>query len=200
MSKSSKPKLKPKAKTAATAKPTENLGKSIMESAQQIWLAGLGAFSKAQDEGTRLFETLVKEGLSLEKKTRKLALGKADEVRGAMETGVTQVRERTQETWDKLEKVFEDRVSKALGTLGVPGRRELDQLAGKVEELSREIRKLHPKASTASAKQATKTTLRSNAVSARRTRDELAEIARELEEAQLAKKTSVTAKRSPRKR
>jgi poly(hydroxyalkanoate) granule-associated protein len=86
-------------------------------------------------------------------------MGKADEVRGAVETGVSQVKERTQETWDKLEKVFEDRVSRALGRLGVPGRKELNDLAGKVEELSREIKKLHtkgaaPRAAKAPAKSA----------------------------------------------
>lgn len=148
----SKPKLKSKAKPAE--KPADNLGKSIMESAQQIWLAGLGAFAKAQEEGTKLFETLVKEGMSLEEMTRKLALGKADEVRGAVESGVTQVKERTQETWDKLEKVFEDRVSRALGKLGVPGRKELNELAARVEELSREIRKLHGGAKPAARKSA----------------------------------------------
>jgi poly(hydroxyalkanoate) granule-associated protein len=147
MSKTSKPKLKSRAKasTQSDAKSNENMGKSIMESAQQIWLAGMGAFSRAQEEGTKLFETLVKEGLTLESRTRKLAVGKADEVRGAVESGVSQVKERTQETWDKLEKVFEDRVSKALGKLGVPGRKELNDLAGKVEELAREIRKLNAK-------------------------------------------------------
>lgn len=151
----SKPKLKAKAKGKSAPKSADsNLGKSIMESAQQIWLAGLGAFAKAQEEGTRLFDTLVREGVSLEQKTRKLALGKADEVRGAVETGVSQVKERTQETWDKLEKVFEDRVSRALGKLGVPGRKELNEIASRVEALSREIRKLNPK--PARAAEATK--------------------------------------------
>lgn len=145
----SKPKLKAKGKAKPAPKSADNLGKSIMESAQQIWLAGLGAFAKAQEEGTKLFDTLVREGVSLEQKTRKLALGKADEVRDAVETGVSQVKERTQETWDKLEKVFEDRVSKALGKLGVPGRRELNEIAERVEDLSREVRKLKPGRSAA---------------------------------------------------
>src|SRR5579871_6586613 len=98
-----KPKLKSKAKPAAapaaarpnkaaTAKhPVEN--KSIMESAQHIWLAGLGAFAKAQEEGGKLFEALVREGSSLEQKTRKIATGTVGDVRGAVESGVTQVRE-----------------------------------------------------------------------------------------------------------
>jgi poly(hydroxyalkanoate) granule-associated protein len=149
----SKPKLKAKAKGKSAPKSADNnnLGKSIMDSAQQIWLAGLGAFAKAQEEGTRLFDTLVREGVSLEQKTRKLAMGKADEVRGAVETGVSQVKERTQETWDKLEKVFEERVSRSLGKLGVPGRKELNEIAARVEELSREIRKLNPKPARAAA-------------------------------------------------
>jgi poly(hydroxyalkanoate) granule-associated protein len=150
----SKPKLKAKAKGKSAPKTADHLGKSIMESAQQIWLAGLGAFAKAQEEGTKLFDTLVREGVSLEQKTRKLALGKADEVRGAVESSVSQVKERTQETWDKLEKVFEVRVSRALGKLGVPGRKELDEIAERVEALSREIRKLNPKPARAAAKPA----------------------------------------------
>jgi poly(hydroxyalkanoate) granule-associated protein len=150
----SKPKLKAKAKGKPESKSADNLGKSIMDSAQHIWLAGLGAFAKAQEEGTRLFDSLVREGVSLEQKTRKLALGKADEVRGVVESGVSQVKERTQETWDKLEKVFEDRVSRSLGKLGVPGRRELNEIAARVEELSREVRKLNAKPSRTAAKPA----------------------------------------------
>lgn len=145
----SKPKLKAKGKAKPETKSADHLGKSIMDSAQQIWLAGLGAFAKAQEEGTKLFDTLVREGVSLEQKTRKLAMGKADEVRDAVETGVSQVKERTQETWDKLEKVFEDRVSRSLGKLGVPGRRELNEIAERVEELAREVRKLKPARSAA---------------------------------------------------
>jgi len=42
---------------------TENrLAMMIRESANQIWLAGLGAFSKAQQEGSKMFEALVAEG------------------------------------------------------------------------------------------------------------------------------------------
>lgn len=199
MSKPSKPKLKAKTKASpkAAGKSADHLGKSIMESAQQIWLAGLGAFSKAQDEGTKLFETLVKEGLSLEHKTRKLALGKAGEVRGAVETGVSQVKERTQETWDKLEKVFEDRVSRALGKLGVPGRKELNELAAKVEELAREIKKVNAKPATkAAAKRGSAKAVASPSVL--RTKDELADIAKELEAAQVATSQARTGKRAAR--
>ena len=59
------------------------LAKRLGESAQQVWLAGVGAFGRAQAEGTKLFETLVKEGLSLEQVTRKAAGGKAQAMRDA---------------------------------------------------------------------------------------------------------------------
>lgn len=120
----------------------KNTAKAIMEQAEQIWLAGLGAFAKAQEQSGKFYETLVKEGAALERATRKVTEGKIEEVRGMVETTVTQVKERATDTWDRLEQVFENRVSRALGTLGIPGREELDQLAKRVEELSRAVRSL----------------------------------------------------------
>ena len=184
-----KAKLKPKAHAAPAAAKSKSVpNKSIMESAQHIWLAGLGAFAKAQEEGGKLFEALVKEGSTLEQKTRKIATGTVGDVRGAVESGVTQVRERTQETWDKLEQVFETRVSRALAKLGVPGRKDLDELMKRVEELGQQVRKLTGNARASLGQAVTN--------SMRRARDDLSDLARELEEAQLAaKSTKSTAKR-----
>src|SRR3546814_8122501 len=83
-------------------------------SAQQIWLAGVGAFGRAQAEGTKLFEGLVKEGLNLEQTARKFADHRGNAVRDVVENRVDQARERATDTWDRLEKVFEDRVQRAL--------------------------------------------------------------------------------------
>lgn len=173
------PKLSKLAKPAAAVN-----SKSIMESAQQIWLAGLGAFAKAQEQGGAMFEALLKEGSNLEQKTRKLATGKVDGVRDAVESGVSQVRERTQDTWDRLEQVFEDRVSRALAKLGVPGRKDLDDLLKRVDELNRDVRKL-----TGGGLRPGLTQVMNNTV--RRARDDLSDLARELEEAQLAAKKTV---------
>ncbi|QNN69299.1 phasin family protein [Thermomonas carbonis] len=119
----------------------ERLGKSITESAQQIWLAGMGAFNRAQAEGGKLFEGLVRDGLSLEQTARKLAGNRANVVRDVVEGRVGQARERAVDTWDKLEKVFEDRVQRALVKLGVPGRDDLNALTQRVERLTDELRK-----------------------------------------------------------
>jgi len=120
----------------------EQMSRSIVESAQHIWMAGIGAFNRAQGEGSKLFEALVKEGMSIEQSTRRLATGRVDAVRDAVEDRVGVVRERAVDTWDRLEKVFEDRVQRALTRLGVPGREDLTGLAARVNELNAELRKL----------------------------------------------------------
>ena len=119
----------------------ERLSRSLSESAQQIWLAGVGAFSRAQSEGTKLFEALVKEGSTLENAARKLAGKRADDVRDAVETRVDKARERATDTWDRLEKVFETRVQRALVKLGVPGRDDLHDLSARVDSLTAELRR-----------------------------------------------------------
>lgn len=119
----------------------ERLSRSLSESAQQIWLAGVGAFGRAQVEGTRLFEGLVKEGLGLEQTARKFAGGQAEVVRDAVETRVGTARERAVDTWDRLEKVFEERVHTALVKLGVPGRDDIAGLSRRVDTLTAELRR-----------------------------------------------------------
>lgn len=141
---------KPKLKKAAAS--GADKARSLLDTAQQIWMAGVGALGRAQGEGTKLFEGLVREGLALEAKTRHFATGKVDTARDAVETTVAQVRERATDTWDKLEKVFEDRVSRALGRLGVPGRDEMQALLDRVEELNRQVRKLNAQGEKPKAK------------------------------------------------
>lgn len=119
----------------------EHLSRSISESAQQIWLAGVGAFGRAQAEGTKLFEGLVKEGLNLEQHARKFAGGQAEVVRDVVESKVGQARERAVDTWDRLEKVFEERVHKALVKLDVPGRADVASLSRRVDGLTAELRR-----------------------------------------------------------
>lgn len=120
----------------------QRLSKNLSESAQQVWLAGVGAFGRAQAEGTKLFETLVKEGLTLEQNIRKLTGGGVDAMRDAVEQKVEQARERATDTWDRLEKVFEDRVQRALRRLEVPSRDDLTALLERVDALNAELRRL----------------------------------------------------------
>jgi len=152
--------------------------------AHEIWLAGLGAFAMAQQEGeklfdqsrktvgetsnrvigesNKLFERLVKEGSKLEGKGRKMANETVSGVRGDVESRVGKVRESAQSNWDKLEKVFEQRVARALSRLGVPTSDEISQLSDRVAELNKRVRALSEQqkksAGGASKKTATKST------------------------------------------
>jgi len=130
----------------------EQLSRGLAESAQHIWLAGVGAFQRAQHEGSKLFDALVKEGSSFETTTRKIATGSVDAVRDAVEERVGTVRERAVDTWDRLEKVFEERVQRALTRLGVPSREDLVDLTTRVDALTRAIRSIDGKPAKASAK------------------------------------------------
>lgn len=109
---------------------------AVRESAQQIWLAGLGAFGKAQEEGGKVFETLVKEGSSLQKLTREMTQGRIHEATGKFGQVAGELGRSATQSLDKLEKVFEQRVQRALESLGVPNRFELDKLIEQVQRVS----------------------------------------------------------------
>jgi poly(hydroxyalkanoate) granule-associated protein len=133
---------------------SSQLAASVKESAQQIWLAGMGAFSKAQAEGGKVFETLVKEGISLQKKTQGLAEDKISEVTGRMTAMADTVTAKAGQNWDKLEAIFEARTEKALGKLGVPTAKDVDALVKRVDALAAAVAKLS-KSAPASAPRAT---------------------------------------------
>jgi poly(hydroxyalkanoate) granule-associated protein len=123
-------------KATSNAAADSQLASAIKDSAQQIWLAGLGAFAKAQEEGTKVFEVLVKEGTGIQKRTKKMAEARVDEVTSKVTKVTGEISKQANEGWDKLEQVFEDRVARALKSLGVPSSKELQALVDRVEALS----------------------------------------------------------------
>jgi poly(hydroxyalkanoate) granule-associated protein len=129
------------------------LSDTVRDSAQQIWLAGLGAFAKAQEEGGKVFDSLVKEGSSIQQKTQAAAQEKMSGAASRMAGVATEISSKASGQWGKLESIFEDRVSKALKTLGVPTAAEVDALAARVDELQRELaRRKAPSAAAAPAR------------------------------------------------
>ena len=144
-------------KTASAAGLLDSqIAQTVKDSAQQIWLAGLGAFSKAQEEGNKVFETLVKEGVSLQRKTQAVAEERIGDVTGKMSTLAEGVTAKAGQQWDKLESIFEDRVSKALNKLGVPSSKDVDSLVQRIDELSAQVAKLSKAPRSAAAKPAAK--------------------------------------------
>ena len=118
------------------------LANSVKESAREIWLAGMGAFAKAQAEGRQVFETLVKEGSSLQKKTQGVAEEKFGEVTSRMTSMADEVTAKAGQHWDKLESIFEERTSKAMAKLGVPSGKDLADLSARVDALAAQVAKL----------------------------------------------------------
>jgi poly(hydroxyalkanoate) granule-associated protein len=196
----SKPKLRKKSaatKGSATGGLPPFQGRALLDSAREIWMAGLGAFGRAQEEGGKLFERLVREGMNLEQKTRRFATGQVDGARDAVENTVATVRERATDTWDKLEKVFEERVSNALKKLGVPGREEMEALLERVEELNREVRKSQGARAPAAKKAAPRKAPRSVKTGVRKARQSVAMMADAATDVQVAATKAV--KRAVRK-
>ena len=118
------------------------LAASVKDSAQQIWLAGMGAFAKAQEEGGKVFEALVKEGMSLQKKTQGMAEDKIAEVTGKMSAMADTVTSKAGQNWDKLEAIFEQRTAKAMSKLGVPTAKDVQALSARLDELAAAVAKL----------------------------------------------------------
>lgn len=114
------------------------LPEKIKESARQIWLAGLGAYTKAEEDTGRFFDRLVKEGEELENRTR----GMVERQIKSVEDRVEGVKVRATGSWDRLEGIFDQRVSGALKRLGIPSHEDIRQLRERVETLEKEVDRL----------------------------------------------------------
>ena len=110
----------------------EALARAVRTSAQQIWQAGLGAFAKAQEEGEggRAFTRLVRDGSVLARRAREV-----EDATGTVARAAERATRRTGGSWGKLEQVFEERVARALATIGAPAASEVEALRRRVDEL-----------------------------------------------------------------
>jgi len=106
------------------AKRSDNLAQAV-QSGHEIWLAGVGALATARKEGSKLFDLLVQEGKA---RTRAMTAG-----------GVTQIRSRATGGLDKLERMFEQRLTKTLKGIGVPTSRDVSQLSRRVATLDKHV-------------------------------------------------------------
>jgi len=123
----------------------KELASAVRSSAQQIWQAGLGAFAKAQEEGGRVFSKLVKEGTEFQKR----AEDKVADVGDSVSKLADGVGKQASGSWDKLEQVFEERVARALATIGVPMQNDIAALHAKIDALSLQVAALSGKAAPA---------------------------------------------------
>jgi poly(hydroxyalkanoate) granule-associated protein len=113
----------------------------IKDSAQQIWLAGLGAFAKMQQEGSKAFEALVKDGMGVQKKTQQAAEETLAQAQSRMAGFASEFGTKAAGGWGKLENIFEDRVARALEKLGMPSAQEVAALQARVEALEAQLKR-----------------------------------------------------------
>jgi len=102
----------------------------VMEAAQKIWFAGLGAMALAQEETSRLFAALVEKGEEMEK---------------AGETPIARVKGAAgtaEESWKRIQALIDAQVTAALHRLGVPTRDEIAELGRRIEQLTASIEAL----------------------------------------------------------
>ena len=124
-----------KSKSRSKSRDTSaDTAQAVRDSAQKIWLAGLGAFERAKTDGPRMFETLVEQGRNMGAR----AVGAADEAL----KNLRQANYSGGARWDKLEQVFEERVSRSLNRLGVLTRAEIDELSQQVRDLNENVRSM----------------------------------------------------------
>lgn len=101
--------------------------RELKESAQKIWLAGLGALSVAEQEGAKMFDRLVERGREFEGRGKE----RMEEARGKVHEAASDVEER-----------IDEKVASALRRFGVPSRDEIRELTRRVEELNAKIERL----------------------------------------------------------
>ena len=127
----------------------------IRDSANHIWLAGLGAFAKAQQEGSKVFDSLIKDGLHMQQQTQQVAEEKIAQATHTMSNLASQFTERAGGSWDRLETLFEQRVAKAMHRLGWPSADDVAALHARIAALEQALAQAKPTQAAAPAKRPT---------------------------------------------
>jgi poly(hydroxyalkanoate) granule-associated protein len=139
---------KKKGKLGGSSQPKSDM--NLLYSAHQIWLAGLGAMSRAQAGAPKVFEELMREGSKLQggalDAAQKVVMQAFQGAQKSVNQRVDSVKEQASETWDNLEKIFQTRVQRAMNQLGMPTAEEITALSRRVHELAASVDKLAGKA------------------------------------------------------
>jgi len=135
---------KKKGKLGGSSQPKGDL--NLLYSAHQIWLAGLGAMSRAQAGAPKVFDDLMREGSKLQggalDAAQKVVMQAFQGAQKSVNQRVDTVKEQASETWDNLEKIFQTRVQRAMHQLGMPTAEEISALSRRVNQLAASVEKL----------------------------------------------------------
>ena len=132
------------------ASPAQSTDQAFAPPAQQVWLAGLGAMAKAQEQGSKAMETLLSDGLAFQRKSQAEAQQRLQEATERLGHLASDFGQSASGRVDKLEHLFEDRVAKALHRLGMPSLLDIQMLSERVAQLESQVQALQGQASKAS--------------------------------------------------
>jgi poly(hydroxyalkanoate) granule-associated protein len=118
----------------------------LLNMLHQVWLAGVGAVSKAQHGAPKLLQELIAEGAKLQADTQQAAAkalrGALSGVQETLNSRMGKVRGEAADAFENLEKIFRTRVHSALTQLGVPSAGEVQSLSKRVDALNANIDRL----------------------------------------------------------
>ena len=112
------------------AKHVDSMPQQVKQTVEQIWLAGMGAFTLARTEGSKMFDTLVDLG----KQVEKAIPSPADAAQSASNAATT--------WFATAQDVVDAQVTAALQRAGIPTRAEIEQLTKRIEQLTAAIEAL----------------------------------------------------------
>lgn len=120
---------------------TQEVSAPAVDYNREIWLIGLGAFSKAREEGTRNFDKLVERGQEFEEHARDM-----------IEEQTAGAKQKIEETFDNvsnpnstLEDIFDNHVARTIKRLGIPTANTLKSLSEQLLEVSKKLNKISKK-------------------------------------------------------
>ncbi|AHG43092.1 poly(3-hydroxyalkanoate) granule-associated protein PhaI [Pseudomonas syringae CC1557] len=115
--------------------------------ARKIWLAGLGAYARVNEDGSQYVRELIRAGEETEKDVRKTfdaqrlaANSEIDSIKGE----VSYAKGRVGAQLDRIESAFDRRVAKALNRIGIPSKHDVDTLSAKLDELTALLERVAP--------------------------------------------------------
>ena len=119
-----------------TKETTKGVLAEVKQYTRKAWLAGLGAYAKAGQEGYDYFKELVKTGETVEKDGKKLVNKKMNAVNERVDDLKSDAVQAVEGRLEQIENAFDQRVARALNRVGMPSRHDLDALSVRLEQLS----------------------------------------------------------------
>jgi poly(hydroxyalkanoate) granule-associated protein len=135
-----------KKKATTKAKPATEK-EDVADTANKIWKAGLGALRTAEEEGSRIFKSLMEKGDSFQSSSRKESQKQIDKMSKIIKGGVGSVKGKLDDITDQKDRFWEvlkleDTFKSVMKTFGVATNKDIDILKKKIDAISKSVNEL----------------------------------------------------------